>query len=70
MSKKKKASLEDAPIDYEQIEYANQYLMETNIDDMNAELYAYVEEKLFEYGALDVYKNTHYHEKKEDRPSN
>lgn len=30
--------------------------METNIDDMNAELYAYVEEKLFEYGALDVYK--------------
>ena len=33
-----------------------QYILETNIDDMNPELYGYVEEKLFEAGALDVYK--------------
>ena len=33
-----------------------QYLLETNIDDMNPELYGYVEEKLFENGALDVFK--------------
>ncbi|AEG59749.1 nickel pincer cofactor biosynthesis protein LarC [Desulforamulus ruminis] len=33
-----------------------QYLLETNIDDMNPELYSYVEERLFENGALDVYK--------------
>jgi uncharacterized protein (TIGR00299 family) protein len=39
---------------YEEVE--EQYIIETNIDDMNPELYAYVEEKLFEAGALDVYK--------------
>lgn len=33
-----------------------QYMLETNIDDMNPELYGYVEEKLFEVGALDVFK--------------
>ncbi|PJI06529.1 MULTISPECIES: nickel pincer cofactor biosynthesis protein LarC [Clostridium] len=33
-----------------------QYILETNIDDMNPELYGYVEEKLFEAGALDVLK--------------
>lgn len=33
-----------------------QYILETNIDDMNPELYSYVEEKLFEAGALDVFK--------------
>ena len=33
-----------------------QYILETNIDDMNPELYGYVEEKLFEVGALDVVK--------------
>jgi len=33
-----------------------QYILETNIDDMNPEFYGYVEEKLFEKGALDVYK--------------
>lgn len=33
-----------------------QYILETNIDDMNPEFYEYVEEKLFEAGALDVYK--------------
>lgn len=32
------------------------YILETNIDDMNPELYGYVEEKLFEAGALDVFK--------------
>lgn len=34
----------------------NQYIIETNIDDMNPELYGYVEDKLFEVGALDVFK--------------
>jgi len=33
-----------------------QYMIETNIDDMNPELYGYVEEQLFLQGALDVYK--------------
>jgi len=33
-----------------------QYILETNIDDMNPEIYGYIEEKLFELGALDVYK--------------
>lgn len=42
--------------DYEQMDKAGQYLMETNIDDMSAELYSYVEEQLFAKGALDVYK--------------
>lgn len=34
----------------------DQYILETNIDDMNPELYSYIEERLFEEGALDVYK--------------
>lgn len=34
----------------------NQYILETNIDDMNPEIYGYIEEKLFEAGALDVFK--------------
>lgn len=33
-----------------------QYILETNIDDMNPELYGYIEEKLFAQGALDVFK--------------
>ncbi|GHU88791.1 UPF0272 protein [Deferribacterales bacterium] len=33
-----------------------QYILETNIDDMNPELYSYVEEKLLSAGALDVFK--------------
>lgn len=33
-----------------------QYLLETNIDDMNPELFGYVEERLFAAGALDVFK--------------
>lgn len=37
-------------------ERTEQILLETNIDDMNPELYAFAEEKLFEAGALDVYK--------------
>ncbi|AKN31671.1 hypothetical protein Ccar_12700 [Clostridium carboxidivorans P7] len=37
-------------------EIEEQYILETNIDDMNPELYGYVEEKLFEAGALDVFK--------------
>jgi uncharacterized protein (TIGR00299 family) protein len=31
-------------------------MLETNIDDMNPEMLAYIEEKLFEHGALDVYR--------------
>ncbi|WP_432663562.1 nickel pincer cofactor biosynthesis protein LarC [Wukongibacter baidiensis] len=37
-------------------EIEDQYILETNIDDMNPELYSYVEERLFEEGALDVFK--------------
>ena len=33
-----------------------QYILETNIDDMNPEFYGYVEERLFDAGALDVFK--------------
>lgn len=33
-----------------------QYMIETNIDDMNSERYEIIEHKLFEAGALDVYK--------------
>ncbi|MCE5222209.1 MAG: nickel pincer cofactor biosynthesis protein LarC [Clostridium sp.] len=39
---------------FEKIE--EQYILDTNIDDMNPEFYGYVEEKLFEKGALDVFK--------------
>ncbi|OOM78932.1 nickel pincer cofactor biosynthesis protein LarC [Clostridium sp. BL-8] len=35
-----------------------QYILETNIDDMNPEIYGYIEEKLFEAGALDVFKTS------------
>lgn len=35
-----------------------QYMLETNIDDMNPEFYEYVQEKLFEAGALDVFKTS------------
>ncbi|WP_110953472.1 nickel pincer cofactor biosynthesis protein LarC [Anaerosinus massiliensis] len=34
----------------------NQFMIETNIDDMNPEFYSYIEEKLFAQGALDVFK--------------
>ncbi|CUU45809.1 nickel pincer cofactor biosynthesis protein LarC [Clostridium beijerinckii] len=33
-----------------------QFILETNIDDMNPEFYGYIEEKLFDAGALDVFK--------------
>jgi uncharacterized protein (TIGR00299 family) protein len=33
-----------------------QFLLETNIDDMNPELFGYVEERLISQGALDVFK--------------
>ncbi|MEQ8188251.1 MAG: nickel pincer cofactor biosynthesis protein LarC [Candidatus Eremiobacterota bacterium] len=32
-----------------------QYIIEANIDDMNPEFYSFVEERLFEAGALDVF---------------
>lgn len=34
-----------------------QYMLETNIDDMNSERYEIIEHKLFDAGALDVYKS-------------
>ncbi len=37
-------------------ETAEQFMLETNIDDMNPELFGFVEERLFEAGALDVFK--------------
>lgn len=40
-----------------------QFIFETNIDDMNPELYEYVEEKLFKAGALDVFKTPIYMKK-------
>ncbi|SHH63031.1 hypothetical protein SAMN02745135_01456 [Caloranaerobacter azorensis DSM 13643] len=33
-----------------------QYILETNIDDMNPEIYSYIEKKLFDKGALDVFR--------------
>ncbi|KLU65671.1 hypothetical protein DEAC_c23010 [Desulfosporosinus acididurans] len=38
------------------VKRVDQYILETNIDDMNPELYGYIEEKLFAQGALDVFK--------------
>lgn len=35
---------------------SQQLMIETNIDDMNNELYEYIEEELFKHDALDVYK--------------
>jgi uncharacterized protein (TIGR00299 family) protein len=39
------------------------HILETNIDDMNPELYGYIEEKLFKQGALDVFKTAIYMKK-------
>lgn len=38
------------------IEKEKQLITETNIDDMSSEIYSYIEEELFNAGALDVYK--------------
>jgi len=46
---------------YEKV--GEQYILETNIDDMNPELYGYIEEKLFEAKALDVFKTPIYMKK-------
>ncbi|NTW72448.1 MAG: nickel pincer cofactor biosynthesis protein LarC [Eubacteriaceae bacterium] len=35
-----------------------QLMLEANIDDMNPEFYSFLEEKLFQAGALDVYKTS------------
>jgi len=40
-----------------------QYILETNIDDMNPEFYDYIEERLFTQGALDVFKTPIYMKK-------
>jgi len=40
----------------EQDSHNKQFILETNIDDMNPEIYNYVEKKLFDKGALDVFK--------------
>lgn len=47
---------EDNSKPYETKKKDSQYIIETNIDDMNSELFSYIENKLFENGALDVYK--------------
>jgi len=44
-------------------EREEQYILETNIDDMNPEIFSYIEEKLFERGALDVFKTAIYMKK-------
>jgi len=41
---------------YNKEEIDRQFIIETNIDDMNPEIYSYLEERLFEKGALDVFK--------------
>lgn len=38
------------------LEVEEQFVMSCNIDDMNSEVYTYVEHELFKQGALDVYK--------------
>jgi len=38
------------------LEVEEQYVMETNLDDMTPEIFGFVEDKLFEFGALDVFK--------------
>lgn len=38
------------------LERTGQYILETNIDDMNPEFYGHVEERLLAHGALDVFK--------------
>ncbi|MBH1939921.1 nickel pincer cofactor biosynthesis protein LarC [Mobilitalea sibirica] len=45
-------------IDEEEKDYINEdnFILETNIDDMNPEIISYIEDKLFQQGALDVYK--------------
>jgi uncharacterized protein (TIGR00299 family) protein len=40
----------------DEVQEEQQIIVETNIDDMNCELYPYIEEKLLNEGALDVYK--------------
>lgn len=40
----------------EGIRQQDNYMLETNIDDMNPEFYGHVEERLFAKGALDVFK--------------
>ena len=40
----------------EQVKGKKQHILETNIDDMNPELYEYLEELLLSKGALDVFK--------------
>ena len=42
--------------DSEDIQTEKQILLETNLDDMNPELIGFAEERLFQAGALDVYK--------------
>jgi uncharacterized protein (TIGR00299 family) protein len=44
-----------APVPVEQPDRGDEVLMETNIDDMPAEIFGYVMERLFAAGALDVF---------------
>jgi uncharacterized protein (DUF111 family) len=38
------------------LEEEKQFIIETNIDDMNPEIFEFIEKKLFKIGVLDVYK--------------
>ena len=40
---------------YREKQETRRYMLETNIDDMNPQIYGYVYERLFEAGALDVW---------------
>jgi uncharacterized protein (TIGR00299 family) protein len=52
----RKAEADETEFSGGQKENEIQLMLETNIDDMNPEIYGYVEERLFVAGALDVYK--------------
>ena len=45
-------------ISMDDLEQQTQYMIETNLDDMSSEGYPFVEELLFQAGALDVYKTS------------
>lgn len=43
-------------IEGKKLKIEHEYMIETNIDDMNPEYYEYIEERLFAVGALDTFK--------------
>lgn len=53
--------------EYQGQQESKRYLLETNIDDMNPQIYGYLYERLFEAGALDVWTTGIY--MKKNRPA-